>query len=376
MGPYHHARAAAAKAALENAGAELRVVQVCSRDHYQWAQLNSDSLEFVTTLFQGRDYMSVKGRDVADRVWQWLDDYNADVVVANGWSVAEARASLSWARKSNRRRAVIMSESKRDDGRRVFWKEWVKRRIISGASAGLVGGEMQAAYLASLGIRRENIFFGYNVVDNDYFCSAADHARAQPPPLQGRPYFFACARFIARKNLDGLLRAYAAYRRIARESAWELVISGSGEEESLLRKICQALGIDGHVYWPGFIQYVDLPHWYAHSGAFIHPAKGEPWGLVVNEAAACGLPLLVASPVGARYEIVQHGLNGLVFDPFSDLSITGALTQISAVSAQKRAEMGAAARRSVSNFGPARFGSGLLAAVRAALGDAGQSSKW
>jgi glycosyltransferase involved in cell wall biosynthesis len=321
----------------------------------------------VATLFTQRAYGELPPREIALRTTEWLSDERIDVVVTNGWAVPEARAALAWAGQSSKRRAVVMSETKADESPRVFWKEWVKRRILRSASAGLVGGELQAQYLASLGVPRERIFLGYNAVDNDYFEHGSDAARAEVGPLDGRPYFFAVARFIARKNFDGLLRAYAAYRRAVGGDAWDLVISGSGEEEVALKRLCTELGLDDCVHWVGFLQYPELPRWYAHAGAFIHPAKGEPWGLVVNEAAACALPLLVAAPVGSRYELVEDGVNGLVFDPFSDADITRVMLQVSEASVAERAAMGQAARRRVAEYGPRRFGEGLVAAVRAAL---------
>jgi glycosyltransferase involved in cell wall biosynthesis len=352
---------------LATQGASMCVAEMSSRDHYAWETPSAGSVDGLTTLFPGTDYARIHPRELMGGVSEWLEDQRVDVVVSNGWAVPEARAALAWASRSAKRRAVVMSETKADEAPRVFWKEWFKRRILRSASAGLVGGELQAQYLASLGVPRERIFLGYNAVDNDYFERGADAARVEVGPLDGRPYFLAVARFIARKNFDGLLRAYAAYRRRAGSDPWDLVISGSGEEALALKRLCSELGLDDCVHWVGFLQYPELPRWYAHAGAFIHPAKGEPWGLVVNEAAACALPLLVAAPVGARYELVEDEVNGLVFDPFSDADITRAMLQVSEASAAERAAMGAAARRRVADYGPQRFGEGLAAAVQAAL---------
>lgn len=367
LGPYHLARIQGAARALETEGASIHVVQIAARDHYEWAPVQTVAGSSVETLFSRRAYDELSGQEIMSRVDEWLNGQGVDVVVTNGWAVPEARAALAWAARSRKRRAVVMSETKADEAPRVFWKEWVKRRILRNASAGLVGGEVQARYLTSLGVPRERIHLGYNAVDNHYFEIESGRVRRQSPPPVERPYFLACARFIARKNFDGLLRAYSAYRSSAGASAWDLVISGGGKEEQALRGLCGSLAIDPWVHWPGFVQYSELPRWYGHAGAFIHPAKGEPWGLVVNEAAACGLPLLVAAPVGARYELVEDGINGLVFDPFEDSDITRVLLRISEASEAVRAAMGEAARRRVADFGPERFGQGLVAAVRSAL---------
>src|SRR5262249_7670950 len=152
-----------------------------------------------------------------------------------------------------------------------------------------------------------------------YFQQGAERARARAGEIRQqlglpRNYFFACTRFLPRKNIDGLLFAYAAYRARCR-APWGLVVAGSGMESLRLRDIERSLGLAGW-RWPGFLQYDQLPLYYGLAGAFIHPGKAEPWGLVLNEAAASGLPLLVSHTVGAGYELLRSGENGFHFDPF------------------------------------------------------------
>ena len=102
------------------------------------------------------------------------------------------------------------------------------------------------------------------------------------------------------------------------------------------------------------------------ASAFVHPARVEPWGLVVNEAAASGLPLLVARPVGARYELLAEGENGLAFDPTNVSDMDQALREMACMSDDKRSAMGAKSVTIVADWSPLRFGEGLYAAVRAA----------
>jgi glycosyltransferase involved in cell wall biosynthesis len=259
-----------------------------------------------------------------------------------------------------------MSETKEDDARRIWWKELVKRRRLRAASAALVGGQKQRDYLVKLGIARERIFFGYDVVDNAYFSRGASEARAKAGPIRRQHrlperYFFVCTRFLPRKNVDGLLRAYAAYRSKCREP-WDLVIAGSGTQQPALRRLEENLGVKG-VAWCGFIQYEQLPIYYGLASAFIHPATTEPWGLVVNEAAACGLPLLVSSTVGAGYELVVEGENGWLFDPLDTNDLASTMTRMTEADAARIVTMGQAAAATAEQWSPQRFGIGLLNAI-------------
>jgi glycosyltransferase involved in cell wall biosynthesis len=227
----------------------------------------------------------------------------------------------------------------------------------------------------SLGLQRNRIYLGYDAVDNAHFEEGARHARLHAESLRtelGLPsrFFFACTRFIRRKNVDGLLRAYAAYRQAQTREPWGLVIAGSGEDHDQLRALCRNLVLH-EVVWPGFLQYDQLPVYYGLASAFVHPATCEPWGLVVNEAAASGLPLLVARPVGASYELVEPGGNGFVFDPSSEGDITRSLIQLAEVSEAQRTTMGRRSRDIASDWSPARFGHGLWLAVEAARGRVG-----
>src|SRR4029077_20793861 len=105
-------------------------------------------------------------------------------------------------------------------------------------------------------------------------------------------YFLASARFIEKKNLSVLLRAYAEYHKHAAKTAWHLVLLGDGPLRRDLCHLIADLGLSGVVVLPGFKQYHELPVYYGLAGAFVHPSKREPRGLVVKKTQASGLPLL------------------------------------------------------------------------------------
>src|SRR5258708_34594588 len=114
---------------------------------------------------------------------------------------------------------VVMCESSRQDEPRIWWKEAIKRRIAGLYSAALVGGQRHIDYLVELGMPRERIFTGYDVVDNEYFRQRAEEVRSQRSEVRqkyGLPenYFIASARFIPKKNLRRLIRAYSEHRQL------------------------------------------------------------------------------------------------------------------------------------------------------------------
>ena len=117
--------------------------------------------------------------------WTALEQARPDVVAVNGWNNF---GSLIAANCCVRRGIpmVVMSESSRQDEPRTWWKEAIKRRIVGLYSAALVGGQRHVEYLAELGMPRERIFTGYDVVDNHYFRQKAEEVRSQRSSASGK----------------------------------------------------------------------------------------------------------------------------------------------------------------------------------------------
>jgi glycosyltransferase involved in cell wall biosynthesis len=138
-----------------------------------------------------------------------------------------------------------------------------------------------------------------------------------------------------------------------------------------LKALARSLGVEPHVHWPGFVQYPDLPAYYGLAEAFILASTIEPWGLVVNEAMASGLPVLVSQRCGCAPDLVREGQTGFTFDPEYPDSIAAALQLVSADPAAREA-MGRLARAHIAGWSPERFGAGLLEASRMALARLGR----
>jgi len=117
---------------------------------------------------------------------------------------------------------------------------------------------------------------------------------------------------------------------------------------------------------PGFKQYHELPEYYARAGAFVHASTTEQWGLVVNEAMASGLPVIVSNRCGCAADLVQEGVNGFTFDPTNVAQLADLMLTISNFTFPI-SNFSAASRGIIKNWGPDRFASGLQQAAEAAL---------
>jgi glycosyltransferase involved in cell wall biosynthesis len=127
----------------------------------------------------------------------------------------------------------------------------------------------------------------------------------------------------------------------------------------------------------GFQPYARLPIYYGLSEAFVHVSLVEQWGLVINEAAAAGLPLIVSRPCGAASELVEDGANGFLVEPADTSSISAALAAVMQAPVEERGAMGLRSRRIVAEWGPDRFADGLARAADAAMAAPGvRLSAW
>jgi glycosyltransferase involved in cell wall biosynthesis len=214
------------------------------------------------------------------------------------------------------------------------------------------------------------VFDGYDVVDNGYYAAGADAARADAAAVRAKhrlpgQYFFASARFVPKKNLPRLVRAFAAYRFAAGPAAWDLVLVGDGPGRAELEQLISELGVGRAVHLTGYKSFTDLPAYYGLAGAFIHASTTEQWGLVVNEAMAAGLPVVVSHTCGCAPDLVTDGVTGFTFDPFDVAALSRALLAVAAP-AFDRAVMGRAARVRAAEWSPARFAANFWRAADAA----------
>lgn len=377
FGPMHLARIRAAADVFAEEGIRVTALETAAIDHlYKWDQVESvDNFDRIQ-VFTDQAFEDIQPWIMTQRIIQTLDELQPEAVAINSYGLADARAALYWCRK-NRKTAIMMQESKADDAQRNPVREWIKSRIVQLFDSALVGGPPQVRYMQALGIPPDQIHLGYDAVDNDYFQSKADFFRNIPdaiPDLPGlergaddqqHPFFLTSSRFIRRKNLDGLLKAYAGYRtrcQAERVTPWDLVMLGDGNLRDELHHLADELGLEGLI-WAGFQQIEALPAYYARASAFILPSHVDQWGLVINEAMASGLPVLVSTGCGCHETLVEPGVNGFTF-PSTDTEELTRLMFTLAHDDTDLSHMQEASRRIVSEWGPERFGAGLWDAYR------------
>lgn len=390
-GPYHLARVEALSRRTEVLALQTRARSL----DYGWSGAAETKIE-VRTLQADKEATGLE-----EAFQRALASFSPDLLVLPGWSDRAAITGMEVAKRSGIP-VVLMSESTAHDAARSPWKEFIKRRYVSLASAALVGGTPHRSYLRQLGMADEAIFEGYDAVDNDHF--ARESARWRESDQPQTPYFLASNRFIEKKNLFRLLDAYALHRTKDKGPGtkdghpWPLTLLGDGELKPALLAHAAQLGLSiaerapwepstkneepgtrnpreekPEVYLPGFRQIDELPRFYAHAGAFVHASTVEQWGLVVNEAMASGLPVIVSNRCGCAPDLVRDEVNGWTFDPFDTEGLATLLSRLASMPDSERRSLGEESRNIVAHWGPDRFAGGLEAAAKRAIGSQGKS---
>ena len=288
-----------------------------------------------------------------------------DAILCGGYNYVASWQALFWARRHHIP-FLLWSESHLDELRRVRGPvEVLKRAFIQRCSGFVVPGTMAAEYLRAYKIKGDVIFTAPNAVDNDLFAKAADEARKNSVVLReklGLPnrYFVFVGRLVREKGVFELLCAYAKLDEQLRQQAG-LVFVGDGVCRRQLEE--QAVAIKpGVIRFAGFAHREQLAVYYALAEMLVLPTYTDTWGLVVNEAMACGLPVILSRAAGCAADLVKENWNGLLI-PARDVTSLAAALESLATQPDLRATMGARSSQHIAEYSAAQWSRGIVRAI-------------
>ena len=320
----------------------------------------------VETLMPGVSWQEAGKLRLAITLWKRLSELNPRVVLVPGYYTLPALAAAAWARL-HRRCSVLMTESTAFDHKRQALRERFKSALVRLLFQWAVtGGKAHVRYLHRLGFPKDRIAGCYDVVDNDAIQAGVESFREHTTRESAAPYFLFVGRLAEEKNVEQLLASWIAYRQHG--GTWPLVLAGDGPMRVALEQRAVASGFGAEVRFTGLKNMRELIPIYAAAGCFVLPSTREPWGLVVNEAMAAGLPVLVSQRCGCREDLVLEGENGFSFDPQDGAELTLLLHNVQGLSPEQRARMGARSSEIISGYTPRGFGHAVAAIARSHKG--------
>jgi len=244
-------------------------------------------------------------------------------------------------------KVVLSSESSGSDQQRSPLKEKLKSWIVNRANAYFCFGKTSVEYLLSLGVRPNRITVdNAAVIDDKRVRERYELTPRKESPLPGN--FIFVGRFAPEKNLKRLLTAYQqAIGQVPHP--WGLILVGDGPERKDLEEYITVNELSG-VTVTGGVSWLEVPEWLAQADVLILPSYSEPWGLVVNEALVCGLPVVVSDKSGCARDLVENGKNGYTFDPYDTSQLTELLLNFMDSTPEYRKALGLHGQKLVSRF--------------------------
>lgn len=292
-----------------------------------------------------------------------LQELEPDMVLSGAIAFPSGAGAVRWC-MDNGKPVIVFDNARLEDVPRARHVDWIKKQVYSHVDAMVIPAPSHMASFEYFGFSSQQLFFGINCVDNDFFSGKTAERSSRPESLPGgEPYFLAIGRQVPKKNWLALLEAFKAVAETPVCRKWHLLFIGEGPEHRRLLDSAGSL-VNSRVHFLPFKSQQELPAYYGSAGALVLPSLyGETWGLVVNEAMASGLPVLVSKKCGCADTLVEEGVNGYVFDPDDQADIEGILLKFAGLMPEKRTEMGKASKALVADWGLERFCDGMWQAA-------------
>jgi glycosyltransferase involved in cell wall biosynthesis len=225
------------------------------------------------------------------------------------------------------RRVYAMIDSKFDDYPRRLGRELGKSIFLLPYHGALTASPRSRDYLRFLGLPEDRLVLGYDTLSVERLADGARAATAPAVSFAERD-FVVVARLVPKKNIALAIEAFALWLADT-ATPRDLHLCGSGPLEAELRAAADRLGVAARVHFHGFVQSDAVAARLARALCLILPSVEEQFGLVVIEAQAVGVPVLVTRNAGACDMLIEDGVNGFTFAPTSARSCAALMLLVS-----------------------------------------------
>jgi glycosyltransferase involved in cell wall biosynthesis len=303
------------------------------------------------------------------QVFRRLRYWQPDLAILTGWQ-SKMLLQAWWACVRLGVPRIVRGESSALASRPA-WKRALHRGWLRGFDQFLAIGEANRNFYRGAGIPNVRLHACPYFVDNQRFSTAADALRERRGALrrdwsipEHAVCFLYCGKLIAKKHPLDLLRALQWAS--AAGGAVHVLVVGEGELLAPARALVERDRLP--VTFAGFLNQTEVVDAYVAADCLVLPSdSGETWGLVVNEAMACGIPAIVSDQVGCGPDLVSEGVTGAVF-PMGDIdALAQRLIELAGDPARLRAMGTAARQRVLTQYSVERAVEGTMAAIDAAM---------
>ena len=312
---------------------------------YRWQEF--DNAPFDTRLINFIDFNYIRSNEDTNEIIKRIEKFDPQALYISGWT---DKGYVKTAKTFRNKGIPIIS------GMDAQWKGTVRQIVACQVARWYlhpaidilwVPGERQRVFAKKLGYTGNCCWNGMYTCDWVKFANVIKNRSTNHSP-----FFLYVGRYVDVKGIDILTQAYELYRTTV-EQPWSLVCAGAGPLKFLLQN---KAGIDDR----GFFQPDALPKLMGESSAFILPSRKEAWGVVIQEAAASGLPIICSEATGASVHLVQDGYNGFVVESGNPMHLSEKMIQLHRLSREQRYLMGERSHELSKQYTPQRWAETLV----------------
>jgi glycosyltransferase involved in cell wall biosynthesis len=293
-------------------------------------------------------FRGVENPAIIDKV----EAFKPTVVLVYGWSFVSHLKVMRYFKNRIpvyfRGDSTLLDEQK---GLKVLFRRLFLRWVYRHIDKALYVGTRNKQYFLQHGLKMHNLVFAPHAIDNKRFSDGVNYneeskrIRAEAGISEHNVVFLFAGKLENKKSPLLLIKAFN-YLQVKNSS---LLLVGNGILEESLRAAAKG---NKNIHFLQFQNQSEMPAVYRAADVFVLPSggPGETWGLAVNEAMACGLPVIVSDKVGCTIDLVQEGINGYIFGSGNLKSLTEKLYLCAAMSKAELHDLGRASRLIINNW--------------------------
>jgi 1,2-diacylglycerol 3-alpha-glucosyltransferase len=340
-------------------GFEFTVIEISgSGENYNFAS-NSKQADYWECLFPDQGIVEIDPKLIRSTILARLNHVKPDILITGALAFPSGATGAYYANQKQIP-LIVFDDAKLEDVQRNFFTNWVKKQLYSGVDAIFCPAPGWESTFKFFGFDPHRLFYGVDVIDNEFFMK--DEIEGDLEHSLPKSYFLNVGRQVEKKNLLMLLKSYHRLLKERRDIP-DLVLVGDGEKRNELENYIAENNLD-KIHLLPFLPQNSIRKIYRCATAFILPSTfGETWGLVINEAMASGLPVIVSNRVGCVGTLVKQDINGFIFDANSIDSMTEALIKFADLNSEEKKAMAVASQDIIKDWGLDKFNEGMINAI-------------
>ena len=347
---YWPARLKALSSFLQKQGIELEVVEIAGAGSpYAFAGKEKQEGMVWHILFPSSKMEELRNCEIKKRLFELLNRIRPDIVIAGAIAFPSGAISVAWAKKY-KKKVICFDDAKIEAVKRNGIVNFIKRNIYNGVYAMLYPSSDWEATGNFWGFGKEQMFYGIDVVDNEFWQDCGDCEQCS------KRYFLAVGRQIPKKNFYHIVRSYKSYLDRYKKDAFHLYLVGDGPEHESIQQYVKSNYLSEYVTLLPFKSQKELKQIYHNAEILILSSNSdETWGLVINEAMACGVPVIASNQCGATHTLIHNGINGYSFPLEERDALVNRMCMYHELPTRKKEKMRIAALCTISEWGLGRF---------------------